>query len=288
MSRHRLLIAVGVALSLVAPCMAADAPKAKEPDKKAPLASPFDARDPEIQAVRKLKFDDIDMKKVDLKERVAAMMALNSLLGKHGEKATRRVAYLNEYMRTNNLEADYTAYATPVPDLDLLTYDTAMKIAVALVRTPDGAATYGEKVKSLDEATLNNMSSWFDKECRARWYDVVFKRHQIASLCEYLEKKGKFSDFVTWAMAKLAAAEEQKKQELAAKREQAAADAKARQAEMKVRQAEAKAAREQREREEDEREMKRLDYAVQLEKERIAADRDIKVSENQKYNYYNW
>lgn len=282
----RFVIVAGVMVSLFTPRLFAETPKETD-TKAAPLASPFDTRDPEIQLVRKLKYDDIDMAKVDTKERVAAMMAMNRLLGTQSQKAERRLSYLNEYMQTNKLDADYIAYATPVPDVDLLTFDNAMKIAVAVVRTPDGAATFGEKVKSMEPGTLNNMAEWFDKECRARWYDVVFKRHQIAGLCRYLEGKGQFNDFVSWALNKQAADEAQKQKDLAARQEKAAADAKARQAEAKVRQADAKAEREQREKEEDERNMKRLDYAVQLEKERIAADRDIQVSKNQNY-YYHW
>ena len=90
---------------------------AKNTTAKAPPTHRFDEQDPEIQALKNLDAQGVDMAKVDTKTEVAALLLLNSMLLEVGQKAKGRVGLLQDYIKANKLEKALATDDDPVADV---------------------------------------------------------------------------------------------------------------------------------------------------------------------------
>jgi hypothetical protein len=162
----------------------------------------FDEKDPEIQALKGLDYQSVDMSKVDVKTEVSALLLLNSLLLDVEQKANGRIGLLRDYIAANKLEKALATDDDPVADVEILAFEDGIRIAVAYVRTPAGAAIMEGRLPQVSDATLARNLPSYRKLAQKNWADVAYSRQQVENMAEFLADEGKFDDFVAWVKEK--------------------------------------------------------------------------------------
>jgi len=95
-----------------------------------------------------------------------------------------------------------------LPDQNPLPFEDTRKIAVAFLQSPLGMEKFDDDLEGCDERTLKAYEKLYDKSARSEYAQTAASRIQVASMGTFLQKQGKFDDFVKWALV-----ERQKRQE---------------------------------------------------------------------------
>lgn len=181
--------------------------------------NPFNAQDPEIQALKKLDWKGIDYPALPTRTRCEALLALTKLLDMTGGKAEARADLLSAYLDQNKLGPEYAADATETKEPPTLSYDDAKKVAAAFVKTPTGQAKFGDELPGASEALLRNYIALYDKTCTRKWSEVIESRAYVTSMAQFLQRKGKWDDYLKWSVDE--AARQQREYEAQLKERQA-------------------------------------------------------------------
>ncbi len=179
--------------------MAATFAGAAETPVTTPPASPFDEKDAEIVALKKLDWKSVDVTKLDLKSRCVSLVVLNKILDMVGSKAALREDLLMTYIEQNNLADEY-AKAMPSADNQAhLSYEQSQQVAAAALKTPRVAAEFGDDMDGIDPAMLNNYFTMYTKTCTRNWAEVMEARCAVRSMAKFLESKQMLPAFGKWA-----------------------------------------------------------------------------------------
>ena len=184
-------------------------PLAGAADPPAPPQNPFNLQDPEIQALKKLDWKGIDYAALPTQTRCEALLALTKLLDMAGGKADARADLLSAYLTQYKLGPEYAADATEMKEPPTLTYDDAKKVAAAFVKTPTGKAKFGNELPGASEALLRNYIALYDKTCTRKWHEVIESRAYVSSMAQFLQRKGKWDDYLKWSVIEAARQQQQ-------------------------------------------------------------------------------
>jgi hypothetical protein len=217
----------------------------------------FDKDDPEIAVIRELDFENVDYGAEPIKTRVTALLALNELLNRVGERSAARLEMLEAYINDQKLESALMESEAAVPEVERLTFEDGQKIAVAFVKTQRGADMFGPRLPKVPDAGLANYEKSYIKLGRKRWAEIAYVRHRIEATAVFLDSAGKFGEYKKWAIGEEA---RQREAGEAAYRER-----------VKEEEREAKAKAEEAAERKHELELKRMEYAFKLKQEKIEA-----------------
>lgn len=230
---------------------------------------PFEKDDPEVQSIKELDFESVVYKNEPRRTRVMALVALNELLNRVGQRSKARLEMLEQFLGNKELMDDLEKSEVPVPETERLTFEDGKKIAIAFVKTEKGAAMFGDRVPKVSDAGLRAYETSYLKLGRKRWADVAYSRHMVEGAAVFLSSIGRFKEYLKWAKGE---ALRQKRDAEATYHERVKQEA----IERKERQAEA------RERA-HEKELKRMDYAFRLKESKLNAAASI-GSANRNWN----
>jgi len=260
MNRTCIVAMIAAGFLLPAPWVhAADAPPA------APVYSPFDRSDAGVQQLKQLKWKDVNFAAQDLKTRCTGVLALKQVLTTLGGKADARIDLLVDYLDQQKLGEAYAAQMGEIPEPVQVSYDDALKLAVAMIQSPMGAAKFDDELEGCNDSTLKAYLVMYDKGCRRAFDEVIESRHQVRAMGLFLEKQGKFEEFNKWADA------ERKRRQMVFEQEQAQKRTLAVK-EQVARKEEAKAATEERRRLEQEQAARDMELAMQYQQQQVASD----------------
>jgi hypothetical protein len=172
---------------------AADAPAA------GPAASPFDERDPEIVAIKKLEWKSVDINKLDLRTRCVSLIVLNKILDRVGSKAALREDLLMTFIEQNNLGDEYAQRLPGPGEQAHVTYEESQQIAAAALKLPRIAAQFGDDMDGVEGPVLENYFAMYTKTCLRNWAEMVESRCAVRSMAKFLEAKGMLPAFDKWA-----------------------------------------------------------------------------------------
>ena len=196
MRTRTMFVVAGVTVVLL---MATVMAGAAESPAALPPASPFDEKDPEIVAMKKLDWKSVDVTKLDLKSRCVSLVVLNKILDMVGSKAALREDLLMTYIEQSNLADDY-AKAMPSADSQAhLSYEQSQQVAAAALKTPRVAAEFGDDMDGIDPAMLDNYFTMYTKTCTRNWAEVMEARCAVRSMAKFLESKQMLPAFGKWA-----------------------------------------------------------------------------------------
>jgi len=188
-----LLIAAGICGFCSASACAAD------PAPAPGLVNPFDKDDPQMQKVKALHWQGVDFEKQDLKTRCVALLALNTVLTRIGGKTDARLDLLVDYFEQEKLGEIYAGQLADLPDQKPIPFEDTRKIAVAFLQSPLGMEKFGDDLEGCDENTLKAYERLYDKSAISAYAQTAASRIQVASMGVFLQKQGKFDEFVKWA-----------------------------------------------------------------------------------------
>jgi hypothetical protein len=217
----------------------------------------FDKDDPEIAVIRSLDFENVDYGAEPIKTRVTALLALNELLNRVGQRSAARLEMLEAYIDAQKLERALMESEAAVPEVERLKYADGQKIAVAFIKTERGANMFGPRVPNVSEAGLANYEKSYIKLGRTRWAEIQYVRHRIEAIAIFLDSAGKFDEYKKWAIGEEA-------------RQREAAEAAYRER-VKQEELDAQAKAEEEAQRKHELELKRMEYAFKLKQDKIEA-----------------
>jgi hypothetical protein len=217
----------------------------------------FDKDDPEIAVIRELDFENVDYGAEPIKTRVTALLALNELLNRVGQRSAARLEMLEAYIESQKLESALMESEAAVPEVERLKYEDGQKIAVAFIKTERGANMFGPRVPNVSDAGLANYEKSYIKLGKKRWTEIQYVRHRIEAIAVFLDSAGKFGEYKKWAIG-----EEARRREAgeAAYRER-----------VKQEELDAKAKAEEAAERKHELELRRMEYAFKLKQDKIEA-----------------
>ncbi|HEY7117179.1 MAG TPA: hypothetical protein VH475_11355 [Tepidisphaeraceae bacterium] len=161
--------------------------------------SPFNVQDPEIQALKKLNWKDVDFNAQPPLIRCQALLALGKLLDMTAGKAEARADLLSDYLEQNKLGEEYAADAAAPTDKVPLTYEDAKKVAAAFMATPRGKARFGDDLEGCSDQLLLNYQGLYNKTCTRKWDEVIESRAYVKSMAQFLQRKGKWEEYLKWS-----------------------------------------------------------------------------------------
>ena len=182
-----------------------------------PAESPFNVHDPEIQALKKLNWRDMDFNALAPRERCQALLAMTALLDLVGGKADARSELMAIYIDQNKLGEDYAASEAQLTTKPMLTYEDACKVAGAFLKTSKGQSKFGDDLQDAPDSVLKNYQTLYDKTCRRKWDEVVESRTYVQSMAQFLQKAGKWDDYLKWSAAEAAKRQQQYQEDQKAK-----------------------------------------------------------------------
>jgi hypothetical protein len=167
-------------------------------DPKAPPVGPFDSQDPDIKALRALKWSDTDFAAQRLRVRCAALIAMKEMSSRIGGKADAQLELLVDYIEEQKLGEQFVGHQAAAPEPPGLSYDDGRKLATAFVLSPIGADKFGDELQGCDEKTLSAYERMYEKSARSAFDQTVESRYQVRVMASFLRTVGKFDDFVEW------------------------------------------------------------------------------------------
>jgi len=181
--------------------------------------SPFNPQDPEIQLLKKLDWKGVDFNALEPRARCEALLALTKLLDVTGGKAAARADLLSTYLDQNQLGEEYAADPTALSEKPPpLTYEDAKKLAGAFIKTPRGEEKFGDQLANATEPLLRNYQVLYDKTCARKWSEVIESRVYVKSMADFLQRSGKWEDYVKWSTEEAARRQQQYEADLKARR----------------------------------------------------------------------
>jgi len=276
MNRTCIVAMIAAGFLLTAPWVsAADAPPA------APVYSPFDRSDAGVQQLKQLKWKDVNFAAQDLKTRCTAVLALKQVLTMLGGKADARIDLLVDYLNQQKLGEAFAAQMGEIPEPVQVSYDDALKLAVAMIQSPMGAAKFDDELEGCDDSMLKAYLAMYDKSCRRAFDEVIESRHHVRAMGLFLEKQGKFEEFNKWAAA------ERKRRQMVFEQEQEQKRVLAVKVEV-GRKEEAKAAAEEKRRLEQEQAARDMEMAMQYQQQQVAGGPQAVVVDDGHWNGSTW
>jgi len=246
-----------------------------------PVASPFDRSDAGVQQLKQLKWKDINFAAQDLKTRCTAALALKQVLTALGGKSDARIDLLVDYLNQQKLGEAFAAQMGDIPEPMQVSYDDALKLAVALIQSPMGAAKFDDELEGSNDNMLKAYLVMYDKSCPRAFDEVIESRHHVRAMGLFLEKQGKFEEFNKWADA------ERKRRQMVFEQEQAQKRALAVTVEV-ARKEEAQAAAEEKRRLEQEQAARDMEMAMQYQQQQVAGDPQTVVVDDGHWNGSTW
>ena len=240
----------------------------------------FDEKDPRIQELKGLDYETADYKGSDLKTRVTALVALNHLLGRVGSEAEARLAMLGAYVKDQKLKDAILKNDATKDDVERLTFEDGLKVAVAYIGTEKGKAAFAPRLPSGGADVLEKYEASYLKVCRKRWAEVIATRKKVEAVARFLSAEGKFDHYMRWAAAEAARQKAEHEKNYHARVEAEAAEEKAKRER-------AKALAEKRRQEAHEMELKRMEYAFKLKQQKVKAAAEIEKSRHKDYDGWN-
>jgi hypothetical protein len=165
----------------------------------------LDLADPEVAELKKLDPGTVDLDKVDIKTKTAAIIALNNFLAKHGERARKRVVLLEDYIAARGLSDEFSQDSFVLPDNPPPSLEDGLKVAVLVVQMPEGKEAFGSQVKDTKPEQLQRIYTSYFALCRKDWGEVAYRRFRVTELASFLDRKGLLNDFVSWSRDEAAA-----------------------------------------------------------------------------------
>ncbi|MCY2952584.1 MAG: hypothetical protein NTU53_11500 [Planctomycetota bacterium] len=212
-----------------------------------------------------MKWKDVNFAAQDLKTRCTAVLALKQVLTTLGGKADARIDLLVDYLNQQKLGETFAAQMGEIPEPMQVSYDDALKLAVAMIQSPMGAAKFDDELEGCNDSMLKAYLAMYDKGCRRAFDEVIESRHEVRAMGLFLEKQGKFVEFGKWADAETKRRQMVFEQEQAQKRTLAVK-------EQVARKEEAQAAAEERRRLEQEQAARDMEMAMQYQQQQVGGD----------------
>src|SRR5690242_7762322 len=121
----------------------ARSPLAAEPAGGPGLVNPFDKDDPQIQAIKKLNWQQIDVSAQELRTQCVSLLALNEVTMRLGAKADARLDLLIDYFNAHNLGEAFAGHMADESSAQPISFEDARKVAVAVVQSQIGGRRVG-------------------------------------------------------------------------------------------------------------------------------------------------
>ena len=195
-SKTRLVWATGILVLMSGSLARAEQPTTQP--KEDNVARLLKLADADVEALKKLDYSKVDLNTEDLATKTMAAMALNKLLATHGERARVRVTLLEDYIDKKGLADAFSQDSSVVPESPSRTFEDGLKIAVVLVKSPEGQTTYWKQVSGLKPETLQRVYHSYYALCEKNWGEVMYRRFRVQELASFLDSKGLINDFVSW------------------------------------------------------------------------------------------
>jgi hypothetical protein len=193
--------------------------RAQQPSGPIDLASLPDA-------IKKLKWQDIDLAKLDPREHCRALMLLNVALDEIGAQSTTEADLMSQFIDEQNLGPEFASHPPPT-DAPALTATDALRIAVALLRGPMAQSSFATELTDTPDSGLAAYMHMYESTVQRRWSTASEGRRQVRCMSLFLTKKGKMDDYQAWVPTETRKRDQQYEQEMAQRRSAQAAQARA-------------------------------------------------------------
>ena len=213
--KNQLFASAVILTTLAAPRSDAQAPASPAAASQAPVRSPFDKDDPEIQAILKLNWKSVEFNQLDPRTRCLAFLALSKGLGTIGAKADARLDLLMDFIDEKMLGESLAKNMLAIPDLPAVTFDDMKKVGAAWVQSPAGKQKVASELQGVADDSLAPYMKMYERTAQRTFEEALESRLQVRVMAVFLEKQGKLEEFKKWA-------EEEKKRRVAERRAEAA------------------------------------------------------------------
>jgi hypothetical protein len=177
------------------------------------------------EAVKSLKWRDIDVAQTALLERCRALLLMSHALGEIGAADTTQADLLSEYLEQQKLGAEFAASAPLEPAR--LSYTDGVKIAIALLQGPLAQSSWGSELSDVPENDLTAYQQLYESICQRKWAEVAEARQEVRRMSKFLKTTGKLQDFNAWLPTELERRQRAHDKEMARRRAAYVAEGKA-------------------------------------------------------------
>lgn len=177
-------------------------------------------------AIKDLKWKDIDPAKLSLLERCRSLMLLNHALDELIGAGTAQADMMSEYIDQKQLGQEFASNPPPVEPRPF-TFDDAVKMGVALLRGPMSQSSYASELAETDEQGLKAYENLYEATCQRKWSEVGECRRQLRAMLVFLKGKDKLKEFSAWAPGEVERRQQAYEAEMAQRRSAAVAKAEA-------------------------------------------------------------
>ncbi|MBX3359453.1 MAG: hypothetical protein KF745_13620 [Phycisphaeraceae bacterium] len=169
--------------------------------------------------IKTLTWQTVDLSTVSELERIRALMFTNDVLDELGAQTVTEADLMSGYIQASGLGEAFAGFKA-VPDPAPLTMDNALQISVALLRGPMAGSSYATALADVPKDELGAYLQLYTSSCQRQWATMGDNRLRVRAMSQFLEAKGKVSDYQAWVPGELKLQAEQQK---AAEAQQAAA-----------------------------------------------------------------
>lgn len=177
-------------------------------------------------AIKDLKWKDVDPAKSSLLERCRALMLMNHALDELIGAGTAQADMMSEYIDQEQLGQEF-ASSPPPADAAPLTFDDGVKIATALLRGPMAQSTYATELSETDEQGLKAYENLYESTCQRKWSEKNECRRQLRAMAAFLKAKDKLKEYSAWAPGEVERRQQAYEAEMAQRRAATVAKAEA-------------------------------------------------------------
>jgi hypothetical protein len=172
--------------------------------------------------IKTLDWKSVDLSSASPLDQCRSLMFLNQALDEIGAQTTAEADLMSQFIDVSNLGPQFVAMPAPV-DANPLTFQSAQKMALALLRGPQAQSSYATALTDTSADMLTAYQQMYSATCQRKWGSVVESRHQVRAMSAFLESSGKMQAYNAWVPG--AVAQRVKEQETAIAQQQAAQQA---------------------------------------------------------------
>lgn len=172
--------------------------------------------------IKTLNWQSVDLSSASPLDQCRSLMFLNQALDEIGAQTTAEADLMSQFIDVSNLGPQFVAMPAPV-DANPLTFQSAQKMALALLRGPQAQSSYATALTGTSADMLTAYQQMYSATCQRKWSAVVESRHQVRAMSAFLEKSGKMQAYNAWVPG--AVEQRMKEQEAAVAQQQAAQQA---------------------------------------------------------------
>jgi len=165
--------------------------------------------------IKNLKWQSIDVASLTPLEQSRALLLLDHVLGEVSANATSEADLMSAYIEKQNLGAQF-ASTPPPPAPKQLSYNDALKVAVALLRGPMSTSYYATELGDASPGQLQAYAQMYQRTEARKWSEFDEARHQLLCMSSFLGNAQKMQDYDTWATAESARRQKAYEQQAAA------------------------------------------------------------------------